>query len=1048
MNESLQPFQPGLLESREESLTRQFYQWETRGRGWLLCNYPVELEPPFRPVYFFEDAPENPVDDSHVPTFFSKLFGASPSQQGAQKETGNSLEEFRQRIAELDEPVLCDYHEEEFQEVQLILPNNFRIALPVAEQVLLSLSHCRYPISFEVIGTREQTVVQFASAEIDFLQLKQQLSAYFPGCVLTESYELLSNEWLSRDGCELVVDFGLSNEFMLPIDPVRNFEIDPLIAIAGALSNLDHDEIGVFQVLFRKTRSRWAEEIMDSVRFFDGTPFFSNAPEMIPLAKQKIDRPLFAAAVRVASKSYYEQRSLQIIRNIAAGFSQLANPGANEIIPLSNDGFDRSYHEQALLRRLTFRCGMILNSQELVSLVHPPSPVVRSEKLVRDSELTKSTAALATGHELVLGENSHRNKHTLVTLSNDQRTRHMHLIGSSGSGKSTLLLSLIKQDLDHNQGICVIDPHGDLIDAVVENIPENRINDVVLFDPSDADYPVGFNILQARSQLEKTILSSDLVATFRRMSTSWGDVMDSVLANAILAFVESTRGGTLFELKRFLVEKDFRAQYLKSVTDEAIVYFWENEFPLIAGKPQASILIRLDAFLRQSLIRNIVCQKENKLDFRRIMDGQKILLVKLSQGLIGEENAYLLGTMLVSRLYQSALSRQDSQERPFFWLYLDEFHHFITPSMERILSGTRKYNLGLILAHQEFRQMQARSQEVASSVLSNCYTRICFRLGDNDAEKFAGGFSFFDAKALQNLGVGEAIARVERADYDFNLSVNQVPAVTKEIARARIGVITDLSRRKFGKPKSEVELELQLKKLSTHVPSAHVEAVPPDSAISIANIGDKDKVVKSSPAKPNAVSPVREEAPSIPDTAQFQPQGYDQRTQQHRYLQSLVKRIGENKGFRVTIEKEVFGGVGKIDVTLEDEARKIACEISVTNEPDYEVQNVQKCISAGYSPVIMISADPRHLGKIRQKVQDNLSADHLLIIKFFTPEEFYSWLEDLESIKIEDDKKVKGFKVKVNLKPVDQAEQSTRKRAISDVVFGALKRLKNKGGDK
>src|SRR5205085_10838865 len=131
------------------------------------------------------------------------------------------------------------------------------------------------------------------------------------------------------------------------------------------------------------------------------------------------------------------------------------------------------------------------------------------------------------------------------------------------------------------------------------------------------------------------------------------------------------------------------------------------------------------------------CQKDNKLDFRGIMDTRKILLIKLSQGLIGEENAYLLGTMLVSRIYQAALSRQDSRERPHFWLYLDEFHHFITPSMERILSGTRKYNLGLILAHQEFRQMQARSQEVASSVLSNCYTRVCFTLDDADAEKFS-----------------------------------------------------------------------------------------------------------------------------------------------------------------------------------------------------------------------------------------------------------------------------------------------------------------------
>src|SRR5436190_4291680 len=162
------------------------------------------------------------------------------------------------------------------------------------------------------------------------------------------------------------------------------------------------------------------------------------------------------------------------------------------------------------------------------------------------------------------------------------------------------------------------------------------------------------------------------------------------------------------------------------------------------------------------------------------MDGKKILFIKLPQGLIGEENAFLLGTLLVSRLYQAALSRQDTLDRPYFWLYLDEFQNFITPSMEGILSGSRKYNLGLTLSHQEFRQLQSRNQEVASSVISNCYTRICFRLGDSDAEKFAGGFSFFDAKALQNLGIGEAVGRIERAEHDFNLTISPLPRICRE----------------------------------------------------------------------------------------------------------------------------------------------------------------------------------------------------------------------------------------------------------------------------
>jgi hypothetical protein len=1022
MNDALVPYRSNLPSaSREDSLTRQFYQWETRGRGWFLCNYPVELEPPFRPALFLDDTVENPQDDSRVPTFFSRLFAGTPNKSSQDGKVVKTNAFYRERMAEMDEPVLCDYREEDFKELQIILPKDFKVSLPVAHQLLLGLGHCRYPISFEVIGTSEQTVVQFATPDADFPQLWQQIAAYFPGCTLAESYDRLYNTWQCTGTSEVIVDFGLSNEFMLPLNMVRSFDIDPLIAVTGALADLEEDELGVFQVVFQKTRSDWATEIMDSVRFFDGTPFFSNAPEMIPLAKQKISQPLFAAVIRVAARSYDRERSMRIIRGISSAFTQLANPVGNELIPLSNDGYHEEYHVEALTRRLSFRSGVILNSEELVSLTHPPSAVVRSKKLVRDCESTKAAPSFAIGNGLELGENVHKQNTVRVSLSNEHRTRHIHLIGSSGSGKSTLLLSLIKQDLDANQGLCIIDPHGDLIDAVINNVPDRRVGDVILFDPSDSEFPVGFNILQAKTPLEKTILSSDLVATFRRMATSWGDVMDSVLANAILAFIESTRGGTLFELKRFLVEKDFREEFLESVTDESIRYFWEDEFPLISGKPQSSILIRLDAFLRQSLIRNIVCQKENKLDFRSIMDGRKILLVKLSQGLIGEENAYLLGTMLVSRIYQSALSRQDSHDRPYFWLYLDEFHHFITPSMERILSGTRKYNLGLILAHQEFRQMQARSQEVASSVLSNCYTRICFRLGDNDSEKFAGGFSFFDAKALQNLGVGEAIARVERADFDFNLKVNQVPEVDAGLVEKRTSSVVDTSRNKYAKPRSEVEAEFSL-------------------------IRNRKKARKEDPAKEIRKD---KEQPRDSQTTADAPARTSEKTErrgEHEYLQNLIKRIGEDKGFRATTESEVFGGVGRIDVALENDAHRIAVEIAVTNTTDYELQNIQKCLAARFDRLVVVSTDSRHLNRIQERAKLVLNEFQLSKVSFIEPEHFHLFLDSLQIVPVveAEPEKIKGYKVKTTFKETSRAESETKKNVILEILSRAWRRNKKK----
>jgi hypothetical protein len=207
----------------------------------------------------------------------------------------------------------------------------------------------------------------------------------------------------------------------------------------------------------------------------------------------------------------------------------------------------------------------------------------------------------------------------------------------------------------------------------------------------------------------------------------------------------------------------------------------------------------------------MVSQKENRIDLAAIMDSRKILLVKLAQGLIGEENSYLLGTLIVSKVNQMAMSRQSmaAAERKHFYLYIDEFHNFVTPSMAAILSGARKYRLGLILAHQELQQLANHDSDVASAVISNPYTRVCFRLGDFDAKKLEDGFSFFNAKELQNFGVGEAICRMERAEYDFNLKTTPLAAVAPDVAARRKEVILASSRERYATRREDVEASLR-----------------------------------------------------------------------------------------------------------------------------------------------------------------------------------------------------------------------------------------------
>jgi hypothetical protein len=827
-------------------------------------------------------------------------------------------------------------------ELQVTLPPEAKIARDAAEHFLVTLTYGSRPVTFEVLGRQHSISVQFACRGPDVSTLREQLRAHFPDVAITEDPSNLERAWESADrSVTLVVDFGLAHEFMRPFRTVKTLDPDPLIAVAGALGDLGDDEVAALQILFQPCRSPWAAEIVRAVADPEGRSFFADAPEMLSLARTKVGRPLFAVLLRVAARSRSEERAWGIVRGLGGALAQFADPASNELIPLEPDGYESDEHAAAFLSRLTRRSGMLLNSEELVSLVHLPSASVRSEKLRRQVKKTKAAPASVAGHELRLGENVHAGRTTSVTLTPAQRTRHTYVIGASGTGKSTLLLNMIVQDLEAGAGIGVLDPHGDLVDRILGHVPDGRLDDVVLLDPADEAYPIGFNVLSAHSDLERTLIASDLVAVFRRLSTSWGDQMTSVLGNAILAFLESSEGGTLADLRRFLVEPEFRRAFLGTVGDREVVYYWQREFPVLAGKPQAPLLTRLDTFLRPKLIRRMVAQRKSTLDLGAVMNEGKIFLAKLSQGAIGEENAYLFGSLLVSKFQQLAMSRQElgESERRHFYLYIDEFHHFITPSLANILSGARKYRLGLILAHQDLRQL-AKEPDVLSAVLTNPCTRIAFRVGDVDAKKLEEGFSAFRADDLQSLGVGEAIGRVERADWDFNLRTVALPEVNQALASSRRERIVAGSRARYGGPPADIERAEQ----------------GPRADAALTEVPDTTR--KRGRRKPEEPTNVDDEAALTPLPGRG--------GLQHKYLQSLVKRLAEKRGFEAKIEKTVLGGHGHVDVALERAGRSVACEISVTTRVDHEVRNLSKCLAAGFDYAVLICADDRALAAARE----------------------------------------------------------------------------------
>lgn len=1013
-----------------ESLTENFYRWEVRGRGWQVWESPVNLEPPFVPYHIPSHNHDNSaLDDGRRHTFLSSFI--EKIRTGFSPQANNSL----QISEQLEKPDIYPIpfpHDNEIQELQVSFPVTAEISQEYCEQFLLSLSSSSLPISFEILGTREEISLHFGCRTTDIYFLHQQIKAFFPEAIVREGEVI--KEKLEEGPYSFVVDCGLNEEFMRPIKTFKHFNPDPLTTIYGALANLNDQEIGLVQILFQSTEAPWASSIIRAVRTDDGTSFFADAPEMVKLAEKKISRPLFSVVLRVIGKSPFQERAFNIVKNLYGGLSSFTDPLSNEFIPLDNDDYEDFLHFEDVIYRRTRRSGMLLNNEELLGLVHFPLPGIHISKFKRDEIKSREVPQTINGHNFIIGENIHRNISRKVSLNVEQRLRHVHIIGKSGTGKSTLLINMVKQDIETGRGVAVLDPHGDLIDRIMEFIPENRLEDVILLDPSDTEYPVGFNILEARSEMEKTVLSSDLVELFRRFSTSWGDQMTAVLANAVIAFVESGTGGTLIDLKRFLMERDFRCHILNQGVDSSVVYFWEKEFPLLKGSSQVSIITRLDAFLRSKLIRGIITKREG-LNFSDIIEGKKVFLAKLSQGIIGEENAYLLGSLICSKLHQTVMGRQslDAEKRSPFFFYVDEFQHFATPSMASMLSGSRKYAFGLTLAHQDLQQITDNA--LANSVITNPAVRVCFALGDNDAQKLESGFAHFDASDLMNLGTGESIVRVEKNDNDFNLKTSDFLIADPAIASARREMVIINTRKRYGQTQRPNELYLSL--------HAENEPVRPFEKTSLRPSSDKLELERriQAESKRDIVESNKVSTPPVSRIAALSDDLIVRKSlSQHRYLQTLIKKMAEQHGYRSVIEKPTPAG-GRVDVALEREGKKIAVEISVTTGGVQELHNVEKCLKGGYVTIIVCSPERRNLETIRRLVTEKLQQTDLDKVKFLEPEELFLFLDQQTAREISIEKRIKGYRVKVQYQVVSEAGKRQKRDTVAQVIVNAMKKM-------
>ncbi len=402
----------------------------------------------------------------------------------------------------------------------------------------------------------------------------------------------------------------------------------------------------------------------------------------------------------------------------------------------------------------------------------------------------------------------------VFALNQDDRRRHVYLIGQTGTGKTTLLEYLMLQDIHGGRGLCLIDPHGDLAHRIADAIPRCRLNDTVYFAPADRDFPIGFNPLAHVEPHERELVASGIVAGFKGLwINSWGEWLEYLLKNAIMAMLEYPAPGlSLAALPRMLLDAGFRDHVLQHCNDREVKQFWDNFFGELSQRAElervSSTLNKAGKLTLSPTLRNILGQRRPGIDFKRVLDERQILIVNLSKGLLGADNANLLGSLIVSHMVRLTNQRAaiDEEARVDHHLYIDEFQNFTTQEFENILSESRKYRLCLTVAHQYVEQID---EAVLSAILGNVGTLGVFSVGAADAEKLEPEFAPVPADTLMTSSRGRFWVRYRKGGEYQNPHEIQVPLPTDEFCRGSLGRVVNNSRTRFASPRARVEKELE-----------------------------------------------------------------------------------------------------------------------------------------------------------------------------------------------------------------------------------------------
>jgi len=542
--------------------------------------------------------------------------------------------------------------------------------------------------------------------------------------------------------------------------------------------------------------------------------------ELAGALERKAGKPLAWANVRVVASAPTQPEADQILDGIVAGFSSFAAPRRNEFRVTKPRSLSKLIHGFSF-REFDQGTASLMSVEELASLYHFPVPGsdIGKVKYLSSREAPPPSGLPAEG--LLIGESAYRGKRTPIRLSDEDRRRHLYVIGQTGTGKSTLLGNLIMDDIARGAGVCVIDPHGDLVETALRHVPPSRVDDVIYFDPGDLELPMGLNMLEFdRSKPEeKTFIVNEIKGIFMKLfpPETMGPMFDQYMANALLLLMEDADNepATLVEVPRLFTDADWRNRKLARVNNPVVVDFWREEAAKAGGDAALAnmtpyITSKFSNFVSNDYVRPIIGQTVSSFNFRDIMDSGKILLVNLSKGKVGDINANLLGMIVVGKILMAAFARagSDAATRRDFHVYIDEFQNFTTDSVSTIFSEARKYRLTMTVAHQFIAQL---TDKVRDSIFGNVGNQLAMRVGATDAEflvkQFEPVFTASDLVNVDNLNAYAKIMVNGQVSVPFSMEVGRQswekgdPAYTAKLK--------EYARIKFGTPRNQVESALK-----------------------------------------------------------------------------------------------------------------------------------------------------------------------------------------------------------------------------------------------